>query len=116
MGNDRLLDNKQIHAFAEKWLEIFKEENISLAEKTMGEDCASLGFIMDGGDAICEKYPGIMRNHNELLKQINTITDITLLGSGIYSQWRYYQHWACSPWDTEWFMIALQRLYEMTNK
>ena len=50
---------KQIHEFAVKWREKFRDPNISYAELVddyMAEDCASLGFRMDCGHAFSEKY------------------------------------------------------------
>lgn len=44
------------------------------------------------------------------------MTDITLLGSAIYSQWRYFNHWAYTgaeilePQNRAWFILALSRL------
>ena len=44
------------------------------------------------------------------------MTDIPLLGSAIYSQWRYFNHWAYTgaeilePENRAWFILALSRL------
>ena len=44
------------------------------------------------------------------------MTDIPLLGSAIYSQWRYFNHWAYTgaeilePKNRAWFILALSRL------
>lgn len=47
---------------------------------------------------------------------IDDVTDIFLLGSAIYSQWRYFNHWAYSgedilePQNRAWFISAFSRL------
>ena len=47
---------------------------------------------------------------------IDDVTDIPLLGSAIYSRWRYFNHWAYTgaeilePNNRAWFILALSRL------
>ena len=88
----------------------------------MADDCFSLGFEMDCGKAFSEKYPAAFNDSQALSKIVNEITDIPLLGSAIFSQWRYFNHWAYSgdeilaPNNREWFIIALSRLKELTEE
>ena len=50
---------------------------------------------MDCGEAFERTYPGIhLGDADELQGVINTIDDINLLGSAVFSRWRYYNHWA----------------------
>lgn len=107
--------NKNIHAFAVKWTGIFKAGHIRRAEAEMGDECDALGFIMDAGNEMNRRYPEAMSGAEKLRENLEQIDDIKVLGSGIYSQWRYYQHWAQSPWDTEWFILALQRLADLSK-
>ena len=50
---------------------------------------------------------------------IENVNDISLLGSAIYSRWRYFNHWAydaaeiLSMPNRSWFIIALNRLAEL---
>jgi hypothetical protein len=82
----------------------------------MADDCAALGFEMDCGHAFSEKYGNAANNHEALDRIIDDVTDITLLGSAIYSQWRYFNHWAYTgaeilePQNRAWFILALSRL------
>jgi len=108
-----------IKEFTEKWLERFQDPNIcyiELVEHYFADDCQALGFEMDCGHAFHEHYGNAINNADELLKIIDEIDDIRLLGSAIYSQWRYFNHWAYSgaeilePKNREWFIIALKRL------
>jgi hypothetical protein len=112
-------DKKQIYEFAVKWCGKFQnpETNyIELTELWMADDCAALGFKMDSGEAFSEKYGDAASNSKALEKIIDDVDDILLLGSAIYSQWRYFNHWAYSgseillPENRLWFILALNRL------
>ena len=110
---------KKVHDFAEKWLDKFRDQRINYVELVnhyMADDCAALGFQMDCGRAFSEKYGGAASKCDELDKIIEDVTDIDLLGSAIYSQWRYFNHWAydaasiLEPENRSWFILALSRL------
>ena len=48
-------DMKQIHDFAVKWCDKFRDQNINyidLVDHFMADDCAALGFEMDCGHAL----------------------------------------------------------------
>src|SRR5659263_161635 len=90
-------DMKQVHDFAVKWRDKFCDQNINYTElfdHYMSDDCDALGFEMDCGKSFAETYGDAARNYEELDKIIETVTDIKLLGSAIYSRWRYFNHWA----------------------
>lgn len=86
----------------------------------MADDCVALEFEMDCGHAFSEKYGDAGSNHESLNRIIDDIDDISLLSSAIYSQWRYFNHWAYSgeeilePENHSWFILALERLAELT--
>lgn len=110
---------KQVHNFAIKWIDKFRDQNINyveLVDHYMADDCAALGFQMDCGHAFSEKYGNAASKSDELDKIIDDVTDIDLLGSAIYSQWRYFNHWAydaasiLEPENRSWFILALSRL------
>ena len=110
---------KQVHDFAIKWIDKFRDQNINyveLVDHYMADDCAALGFQMDCGHAFSEKYGNAASKSDELDKIIDDVTDIDLLGSAIYSQWRYFNHWAydaasiLEPENRSWFILALSRL------
>ena len=88
----------------------------------MADDCAVLGFEMDCGHAFFEKYGTASSDSTELNKVIDNVNDVFLLGSAIYSQWRYFNHWAYSgeeilkPKNRAWFIIALSRLAILTGE
>ena len=60
----------------------------------MADDCSALGFEMDCGHAFSEKYGNAANDSEALDKIIDSVDNIPLLGSAIYSQWRYFNHWA----------------------
>lgn len=112
-------DMKQIHDFAVKWCDKFRDPNsnyIELVDHFIADDCAALGFEMDCGHAFSEKYGQASTNHEILNRIIDDVTDIHLLGSAIYSRWRYFNHWAydgaeiLEPENRAWFILALNRL------
>lgn len=109
-----MADKNQIHAFAAKWIDKFQDENIDyieLADNYMADDCAALGFEMDCGHAFGEAYGKAASDVEELKKVIDSIVDIPLLGSVIYSRWRYFNHWAYTgaeilePKNRAWFVL-----------
>lgn len=112
-------DMKQIHDFAVKWCDKFRDQNINyidLVDHFMADDCVDLGFEMDCGHAFSEKYGQAANNYEALDRIIDDVTDIPLLGSAIYSQWRYFNHWAydaaeiLEPQNQAWFILSLSRL------
>ena len=74
------------------------------------------------GHAFSEKYGNAANNFEALKRIIDQVTDIPLLGSAIYSQWRYFNHWAYSgaeilePQNREWFIIALSHLGKLADQ
>ncbi len=114
-----MADINQIHEFALKWIDKFRDQKINyieLVDHYMADDCVALGFEMDCGNAFERVYGAAVFNSDELDKVIDDITDISLLGSAIYSRWRYFNHWAYTgeeilePKNRAWFILALSRL------
>lgn len=114
-----ILEENRTYEFAIKWLEKFREENINfieLVDHFMADECEELGFVMDCGNSFEEKYGKAVFDYNELKRIIDNVTDVKLLGSTIYSRWRYFNHWAYTgeeilkPENRAWFITALERL------
>ena len=78
-----------------------------------------LGFNMDCGKSMNAAFPGInMFNDIHALKSVMDRSSIQLLGDAIYSQWRYWNHWAMSPigdQDYEWFALAFDGLARLVK-
>lgn len=112
----------QVNCFALKWLAKFQD--ISATERSVtdgfAEDCFALGFKMDCGQAFDEAYPSASQGVKELEAIIDQVDDIPLLGSGIFSRWRYVTHWDqyASLLDANyrpWFIVALTRLASISE-
>lgn len=116
---------EQVHAFAEKWLEKFRNQKIDyteLVDHYLADDCEALGFQMDCGKAFSDQYGSAASNYNELNKVIDEVTDIQLLGSAVYSRWRYFNHWAYDAAailkfeNRSWFLLALGRMLVLSGE
>ena len=117
-----MANKENIEQFVEKWIAKFHNPDVNyleLVEHHMGDECAALRFEMDCGHAFVDKYGEAFNNVRALRKIIDQIDDSALLGSAIFSKWRYFNHWAysgdeiLSPENKEWFIVALTRLKEL---
>ncbi len=117
-------DKKAIHEFAMKWCDKFRDQKVNyieLVDHYMADDCEMLGFEMDCGNAFGERYGKAVNDYEVLDRIIDDIDDISLLGSAIYSLWRYFNHWAYNgeeilePQNRAWFILALSRLAFLTS-
>ena len=104
------MERNDVYNFAVKWIEKFRDPDIDyieLVDHYLADDCSALGFDMAVFDA---------RALDTIIENVN---DISLLGSAIYSRWRYFNHWAYDAADIlsmpnrSWFIIALNRLAEL---
>lgn len=114
---------KEIHLFAKEWQSKFLKGKSALYdfEEGFGNACIKLGFQMDCGEECNKQYPDLMqKTGGEIHETVEAINDLELLGSAVFSYWRYLTHWA---WiydlnqDTcEWFAIVLGRIKDLTKK
>ncbi len=109
----------QVSEFANKWIEKFENPNVTereILDHYFADDCFALGFEMDTGVAFEEKYGKAVYDLEALKQIIDEVTDVPLLGSALFSRWRYYNHWAMGGesvldiQNKEWFISALYRL------
>ena len=73
------------------------------------KDCESLGFDMDCFNSFNAKYNYNPAKHSKkrFEKLVANCDDFCILGNAIFSQWRYYNHWADdvkAEFKTRWFM------------
>lgn len=114
---------KEIHLFAKEWQKKFLADKAPLDdfENNFGDACIKLGFQMDCGEECNKQCPELMNSIGKDIHNIvASISDLELLGSALFSYWRYLTHWA---WiydlnqDTcEWFVIVLERIKDLTKK
>ncbi len=118
-----LASKSRIFSFAVKWLELFKNhknipEYLYTDHRFLGRELSDLGFIMDCGGSINGKFPDTNTGSLEGLKSIIDKVEIKTLGNAIYSEWRYFSHWAIGGMQEEnyqWFVVAFTRLVELTS-
>ena len=121
--NQTYINTHAIRRFAKKWLSFFSKshlDNLLFESCDFADECMTYGFEMDCGKSFERKYPGksVFETTDGLLEVINEVDDILLLGNAIFSQWRYYTHWAMSGLDKfqEWFFIAFSQLLKLSEK
>ena len=110
----------KIGKFAAQWQKKFTECSNDTGEKIFADECSALGFKLDMGTSLKSVFPEIEVEKPEGLKAIiNSIEDVELLGTAIFSYWR----WRCKlEWGIihndetrEWMLTALNRLIELTK-
>lgn len=119
-------DKRKIHDFAIKYHNLYsspqtKDRDV---ESTFAEECRALGFQMDCGESFQKEYHVVLNSAEELDKIIDDVSDPYLLGSAIFSEWRYITHWSMVGEDADllsvehrkWFIIAFARLATMTDE
>lgn len=88
--------NIQIKEYISKFSDMLNDSNVPdiqiVDDPTIGDGFKTLGFEMDCGHAFEERYGDAFRNPDSLEKVIDSIDDLQLLGSALFSQWRYYNH------------------------
>ncbi len=125
-GNRRhrkLADNATINAFARKWrAKVFERGCREIENCAFGDECVSMGFDMDCGESFKRAFPEIdFRDVDAFEKVVAGIDDIFLLGTAIFSYWRWSTHWnefheICGDEPRKWFLLAFDRLMEITKE
>lgn len=117
-----MAENKDINAFAREYLSLFTDQKTQeqALRQRFGEQSHALGFIMDGGRGFVEQYSGEAYDSTpDLQKVLDDVSDPMLLGSAIYSRWRYVTNWSgqslLDEANRSWFVAALGRLAELTQ-
>ena len=92
-------------------------------KKGFGDECFALGFEMDCGNAFEAAFPdaNAFNDYKALDKIIEQVQDVSLLGSAIFSKWRYITHWSfgeplLSARNRPWFILAFGRLAALTSE
>ena len=117
-----------VDTFVEQWGalldEIDTEESRAkvynfIESERFAEDCRNLGFEMDCFESFTKHCNRDSENTlgNSYKELFAVCTDYHVLGNAIFSQWRYYNHWADdvkAEFDAEWFRLAFKRLLELS--
>jgi hypothetical protein len=120
-----MVNNKQIHEFAIKWFEKYRNSKTTELEviENFADECFACGFKMDCGKSFEDAFPNTkaFEDYTQFNKLIDQVDNIQLLGSTIFSKWRYITHWSycddlLSPENRPWFIIALSRLAVLSSE
>lgn len=120
---------ERIHQFAEDWVDLLNQRESNpkrfwIHFIGLGRECAESGFYMDTGVEFGKRYPGCfdVDECDRLERIISSIDDREIIGSAIFSMWRYKTHWETFDgsiiWSDnaqKWFLLLFQRLEEMTR-
>ena len=118
---------KDIISFAKKYIDFFEKEFGSdeskywfFGDDYFAKDCEALGFEMDCGLAFRAVHEDSWPTSRVLRENLDKFTDIGVIGSGMYSKWRAFNHWG-SPLEAkedtkEWYLILLRRLIFLCRK
>lgn len=118
-----MAEDKKLSRFADKWYRIFSDPQTGEreAEEAFGWDCAQQGLSMDCGNEFQKQYGEQAFYSAAVLDAVlGEVRDCQLLGSAVYSKWRYITHWTrqdlVSPENRRWFILALDRLRVLSGE
>ena len=118
----KLADKSTINAFARKWRAKVFERSRDIENCAFADECVDLDFDMDCGESFNRAFPEIdFRDVDGFEKAAAGIDDIFLLGTAIFSYWRWFTHWnefhdICGDEPRKWFLLAFDRLMEITSE
>lgn len=123
----KLLSTNDLIEFSQKYIDYFSNDfgrdRSSYYKFFESQDfpdaCISLGFEMDCGQSFIAAYgEEAWRSLAKLSTIIEKIDDVNMIGSALFSQWRYFNHWSYSDAtdeDREWFLILFKRLNDLAK-
>ncbi|MBO4531754.1 MAG: hypothetical protein J5767_14075 [Paludibacteraceae bacterium] len=118
---------KDIINFAQKYIDFFEKKFGSdkskywfFGDDYFAKDCEALGFEMDCGQAFIAVDKDSWPTSSVLKDNLDKFTDINIIGSGLYSKWRAFNHWG-SPLEAkedtkQWYLILLRRLIVLCSQ
>ena len=121
-----MIKNEALEKFANKYISYFENEFEPTGKSyyrffdsiEFPNDCRALGFDMDCGESFIKAYGEPAWNNVQDLKAcIDKINDIKIIGSGLFSMWRYFNHWShnhAGEKEKEWFLVLLCKLKSLT--
>ena len=112
----------RINEFSNKYLKLYKDDRTKEDDicRTFADECFDLGFQMDCEKQFVEKYGAESANSADAFICIReSICDVDVLASEIFSKWRYITHWSYGERcldsnNRSWFIAAFERLIELT--
>lgn len=120
-----VLDKNKLFVFAKKWQRIFYNTswNGQIIESVIfPEEAWEVGLDMDCCKSFSEGYPDInldSKDNENFQRGLDSVYDVQTLGNLIFSEWRWWNHWAMSrpsKEDFQCFFIAFDRLIKLLEK
>jgi len=120
------MNDKQnrIIEFTKKWIGYFEDDNSIESEivdtSVFADECFVLGFAMDCGESFGLSFGRDAWDDYFVLKdKICDTKELDVLCSGLFSKWRYYNHWCQDESILEensrkWFITILRRIQELS--
>ena len=113
---------EKIVMFCDKWIELFSNDKTSyltlMDDSSFAEACFSFGWEMDSGESFFQKHK--CESFSNALQYASQEDNIDLLGSLLFSHWRYFNHWAYSGSEIleykDWFVTVLQHIKSLQTK
>lgn len=115
--------NGQINEFANRYSALYRDTETTVESVIGGfaEECLALGFEADGGKTFMDLFSDgqPFENADELKRVIGCVSDISLLGSAVFSKWQHITHSDCgesllSEENRAWFVTAFERMAQLT--
>ena len=112
----------EVISFAEKYINFFHNKFGTTPQSyyqffdsdTFPNDCRKLGYEMDCGKSFIAAYgEEAWDKYDNLARIIDKATDVKIIGSGLFSKWRYFNHWSYShatEEDKKWFLLLFERM------
>ena len=110
-----------IGSLADKYLNLLSDSVVEkMFYKDFQRDCFMVGFVMDCGKSFSDNYGQLITDNCSKQIGFEMIDDIDILGSGIFSKWRYITHWSyvencLDEENRRWFVEAFKRLKKLTE-
>lgn len=117
-----MADRKEIHEFAVTWQEKFINEDSSfweLSSAIFSDACLAFGFADAGRIVVAQGQPLAAVDREALRKSLAAVTDVTLIGTAIYSLWSAWardEKTLMARQNREWLALALERLAALTTE
>ena len=125
--SSKLIKGINIKQFTKKYIDYFNNDfdtesssYYDFFESSMfPHECWSLGFEMDCGKSFTEAYGEEAWCSNQGLSLvIDKINNLKILGSALFSKWRFFNHWSyghATEEDKKWFLTILCRMQELAS-
>lgn len=111
------MNEKNLSTFAREFRGMLEDQGVHalMGRFNWAQRFWNLGFEMDCGRSFEQRYGLPLGDTRALIRELDRIDDVRVLGNAIFSQCRYITHWSFSPEDenVDWLITALEHLEEL---